>query len=1078
MEYDLNDRIKLIYDYLYNNNTKSCFTFNTIELGKISINDIKIPLPIDIQDEIDYYNINKTNVLNGRFKMLLYKDNTILLKRYSDLFPVNMKISFYKNRDTINSLKNSINNESLFSYLLSYLVISKKTKHILLPLMNIDVNLVDIENIIDNITLSTIKNNILNGEIINICCLQLKEHFFRTQNLKDYILENKCNYKLLIFQVLHTLAVIQSNYNGFTHNNLKLDNILLYLKKDSNTYIEYEGFKDNKYYIPDTLFDIKITNFDNSTLPNYYGNTKNNAYYDIYTFLNDLINNTKCDVETNDFLNRIIPKNIRNKKNVDNIINPIDLLEDKYFDEYKHKTDKISTNIFTNHKYYTSLNILNTNIDSDNNSILGKQYKLKSNINIMNNEIDKKILSLNKRILKGDILLDKLNRMNINDKLNNMVGGNVIVPPYRAEKNTPFLSNEQRDISRKRAEENPVREPPVLLEQKVYDRTPPPSKPQYPPTFIPLYDPEGQMMNSMLPYSNRVVNQPPVQKTYNISLTNPLHGFTTLNRIYEDTLPGDPYNYTSLTIYERTELMNFLRNKILTHFDGEEMVTIAGNNSLLEYLKILDLNPYTTNKNPYSNLPINFLLYRAGYPIRYDENRKVINLSRNSLGLNIRIYMLTIGDLDCKSIDDDIKCNQFDVWREVKYYDYIKNNIIMKKKSPNFILPILYKIDSLSKINWDKLHLLRKQREGIETLIKLQENQKKLNEKHKMEKQLGIFSKLLPPYTKLNNKKDIIVEKDNKEDITRDSGKSLVYITEAPTTTIIQWASSMYESHGSVKRMISRGHHSKEVWYSILFQLVYSFTILQEEEIFINNMSLENNVYIKDIYYDANAVGSWIYQINNIKYYIPNYGYILMLDTKYNDININEINNEKVYKIYGRMFNEDKFNNIELKEHIYNTFKKLINPANFGHEFRLNGGMMPNTEILQFLDKLYNDTETNIKNYILKHFKMYVNNRIGIPLTKSEKEYVNIYSIPNFRKGNLLVWQRRYDMFEWVIDMGNDSVDGLRRKVLYKNNNNIEEIYIFKANLYSYPYTEKLIPQSSKNMLYDESHIYETYILD
>ena len=47
---DLEDKINLIYDYLYNLNTKNCFSFDKISLGKISIDDIKITIPEENND--------------------------------------------------------------------------------------------------------------------------------------------------------------------------------------------------------------------------------------------------------------------------------------------------------------------------------------------------------------------------------------------------------------------------------------------------------------------------------------------------------------------------------------------------------------------------------------------------------------------------------------------------------------------------------------------------------------------------------------------------------------------------------------------------------------------------------------------------------------------------------------------------------------------------------------------------------------------------------------------------------------------------------------------------------------------
>jgi hypothetical protein len=45
--------------------------------------------------------------------------------------------------------------------------------------------------------------------------------------------------------------------------------------------------------------------------------------------------------------------------------------------------------------------------------------------------------------------------------------------------------------------------------------------------------------------------------------------------------------------------------------------------------------------------------------------------------------------------------------------------------------------------------------------------------------------------------------------------------------------------------MISTGYHTHEVWCSVIYQLVYAFAVLQKLELYIDNFSLENNVYIK-----------------------------------------------------------------------------------------------------------------------------------------------------------------------------------------------------------------------------------------
>lgn len=1156
INYDLEDKINLIYDYLYNINSKNCLSFNKITLGKIGLDDIKISLPSDSIDEKEYWNKIKSDILNSRFKLISFnkKSYELLFKRYSNQFPVNVKVNFYKDPKTINLMENPINNDSLFSYILSQLVLAKKTQHILLPVINLDINYSDIKNFIEDDTYnSIIKTGILNNNITDKCCLQLREHFFKTINLKEYLLENACSYKSLLFQVIHTLAIIQKEFEGFRHNNLTVSNILVYLKKESDTLIEYDGFKNDKFYVPNIGFDIKITNFEQSVLPKFYGlsNMKNpnikfadqyNPYFDLYTFLNDLLegntkmslcdNNANFDVETKKFLDKILPPHIRglNQDNFNKnmiIANPIDLLYDSYFNEYRNRPSKnlIDTSL-TNHLYLTgSTNKLyfSTQMDSDNYSDLGKQNKIISKYNIMNTELNshRKIkkesvststklsrisgkdigyhgdkildekLGVSKRIIKQfDDSEEKLTRFNKKE----MTGGNIVSAPYKAEKNTPFLSNDQKETYKKRSTENPVREPPIILEQKIYDTSvKPDNKPPIPPSFIPLYNQEGQIMNHMLPYSNQMINQPPVQKVYNVSLSNPVQGFTSINKIYEDILPGNPFTYTSQTLFERKQLINFLRNNILDNGDGEEMTATGGKNSLLEYIKILDVNPYTSKTNPYLDLPRNFLIYRSAYPVRYNNKTKLINIGKQSMGINVRMYGMSIGDLRCKTISNLLDADNFDLWREIKYYDWIRNNIIRNKVSPNFISPILYKIDSYSKIEWSKLDMLRSKDATIESIKELEQNQQKINSLHELDKKVGLFQHLIPLQIRkqlgmINNKKttsDIKLKPEEKEDLTISSGKVLVLLTEAPTSSFMQWSTAIYESFGSVKKMISTGVHTPDVWRSILFQLVYACAVLQEEEIFIENFSLENNIFIKDISSDANSIGSWIYKVNEIEYYIPNYGYILMIDSKYTDIEtqttlikstpINEIK----YKMYGKIFNENSDRDkTDFKHLILSQFKELIDSDNFGYNYKVKGGSIPDESILVLLKSMKDDnTLENIKDFILEYFGEFVHNRVGTLLNKSEKDNINIFSRPNFVMGNLMIWQKSFGEYVWVIDLGTFSDNGLKRKILIKNGTTYERTEVFMASLFSYPSNEKVLPNSSNKMKFDEAHIYETYNL-
>ena len=1175
-KYDLEDKINLIYDYMYNENTKNCFTFDKLVLGKIGLEDIKIPIPsADIKDET--YEKNKTDIFNARFKLIQFDEDNLqlLFKRYSDQFPVNIKITFYKHskNSIIDSFDSNINNDSLFSYLLSYLVLSNMTRHILLPVINLDAKISDLEQLIKGeICYNKIKDKILNNIITDTCCLQLREHFFKTTDLQNFLTSNRCSFKPLLFQVIHTLATIQKEFPGFRHNNLKLSNIMIYMRKDSNIPVEYNGFRNDHFYLSNFEVDIKITNFEYSVIPKYYGliNQKNNmiefadmdnSYYDLYTFLNDLIHYTskikcceqsseqrstqsskfesECNMETKKFLDKIIPPHIRGEKKLTKnmvIAMPVDLLYDTYFDEYRNKPSKnVDKNInLTNHMYLTGKSI-DTYLDSDNYSILGNQNKIISKSTIMKSQKHNRII---KTITKDTKIHRSMteteedaNTRFIRNELKQQVGGDEkpTMAPYKAERNNPFMTNDQRETNKKFSAENPPREPPVLLEQKVYDTSKPvQSKPQFPPSFIPLYDQQGDVMNHMLPYS-RVINQPPVQKVYNVSLSNPIGNYTSLNRIYEDVLPGTPFAYTAITLFERSQLVDYLRNSMIENNDGEEMTITGGKNSLLSYIKVMDINPYITKKNPYENLPRNFLLYRAGYPVRFDEKNKQINMGKPSMGINIRVYMMSQGDLRCMTINKHIGSDNFDLWREMKYYDWVRNDIIKKKVSPNFICPILYKIDSGSKIDWSKVEMIKYRSYTNDTMKELKENQEKINYKHNITKD-SMLSYMLPrnfrkqieiavkeemgidPNSKEPSKcerptphemqrmlaiqkdaKDNILSNDKKEDLTLNSGKVLILLTEAPTTSIIQWSSALYESFGSQKKMVTSGYHTPSIWRSILFQLVYTFSVLQEKGIVMKNLSLENNIYIKDIFSDTNAIGSWIYKIDNVEYYVPNYGYILVFDSKYADIPVShkllkvepsaKEMKEQIFKINGTIYDKnDNTYGANASSVIYNQFKELIDPDNFGHNFKVAGGTIPDDSIIALLKQMYDniDSTQKIRNIISKFFLDYVHNRVGTILTQSEKANINVLSKPNFNKGNLMILQKRYQEYEWVVYLDEDNTNSIKKRnvITCDSNNNYLVESVFSNVLYSYPEGEKVLPETKKNMKYDENHIYETYNLD
>jgi hypothetical protein len=148
-----------------------------------------------------------------------------------------------------------------------------------------------------------------------------------------------------------------------------------------------------------------------------------------------------------------------------NHIDPAELLNDEYFKEYTQK--KENTKNMSENDYY--MGNINVKMDSDNETYLGKQKKgnYYNGSRIINNNINDDII---------------LNRKEISIKLNDMSGGGYFNLPNAPIKNSPFVSNEQRNNYKKKKENEKKKEipkPEVVAEQKIV------KNPIFKPSFKP-----------------------------------------------------------------------------------------------------------------------------------------------------------------------------------------------------------------------------------------------------------------------------------------------------------------------------------------------------------------------------------------------------------------------------------------------------------------------------------------------------------------------------------------------------------------------------------------------------------------
>jgi hypothetical protein len=638
-------------------------------------------------------------------------------------------------------------------------------------------------------------------------------------------------------------------------------------------------------------------------------------------------------------------------------------------------------------------------------------------------------------------------------------------------KNNPAIPTEQKKIYAERM--GPPRDPQQdmaknqILNLQLYNpQKPRPDAPQIQPTSFfpsfntnPLMPPQfGNMMgNPLMGMMYPTVN---LNKIYDIKVGGPADTHTTLNMIYEDVLPTKHIKNSYITMSDRLNQSNYIRSVLFPNGDGSEIgFTQNSRNNILSHIKFLDLNPYNTYRfsdNPYRGLPEGFLIYRSCYPIQRDSRDGMAICARNSMAINLRVYRLTVRAFN---INKQNKTNfaDYDEWREVAWYEYVREHIIKKKLCPNFVTMHGYYTCENSEIDFDRVAKLRNYVRGQppqpaqskmlplgnEYLQKQLEEQKKLTE-------------AIAPYIvggPITYKDPRFFPKQNTTQVNLDEykGAVLAIMTESPTYTLYNWASKIYQLEGNIKKMVNTGYHTDKVWLSILFQLMVSLYVMQINNININNFSIRNNVFIKDISSEASVTNYWKYRINNFDFYVPNYGYLLQIDTNYSDMTDPQpptfINNQtKKHKLNGKIYdlNTDEG---QINRDNFDNFITAMDTNNFKGDFISEGGVAPPQEILSLMSKIHAEAvikkETNISHYLLSYMKKFMNNRIGTYL--KEQEYVNVRKddMSKAKPGQIV-----------VLDEGN----GTYRFVLYLATNNVATIFTKDENIIPDEIIEKEVP--------------------
>jgi hypothetical protein len=391
-------------------------------------------------------------------------------------FEFAVKVVAYPKKErygNINDIRRPENAELMMLKLLSYFIVNRQTPHLVIPFGTFNTNIDTFVNLLKNDKIEDRNDRYKefvdrydNGDFSSTVSILISEwankgdllDFFRN-NYKAFTL---AHWKVFFFQLLSTLAIVQSKYPAFRHNDMKANNILVQkisIKKDYYRYLVV----GNKYKVPNIGYHIKLWDFDFACIPGIVDNIKveskwtkkinvtpeQNRYYDIHYFFNTLIRkgffpqiltDSHVHREVKEFIDRVIPKKFREGENIhekgrilinEEYLTPNEILKnDPFFEEFRIN-DKQPNN--SEKIKYDFTKILNPAND----------------MNVLSNIITKKDSKKDsKKELKRDSRKDKKNSKKSSKKQLKKLGENITINDELKSTITQYKSalNEINDL--------------------------------------------------------------------------------------------------------------------------------------------------------------------------------------------------------------------------------------------------------------------------------------------------------------------------------------------------------------------------------------------------------------------------------------------------------------------------------------------------------------------------------------------------------------------------------------------------------------------------------------------------------
>jgi serine/threonine protein kinase len=386
MSYYNHDRTNKIKTILQGNNLKSLIDLESNETEAF----INTKQEKDIRNVLDKKILDFGDVINQIGGKLVYVKSGTTGHTFRGFNPNEpsepnfaVKIVAYPKRENygdLNDIRRPENAELMMLKVLSYFVINNQTPHLVLPIGTFNTSIrpflsLGKNGIVDNKKYGQFIKRHKKGDLHNEVSVLISE-WADGGDLLEYIRDKYKTitlreWRVILFQIISALAVIQAKYPGFRHNDLKANNILIQNIESRNKNNKFKYKINNQVYIlPNIGVQIKLWDFDFACIDGVVDNTKVNAewtdkinvnsstnrYYDIHYFLNTFVRKgffpefwdaPEISKQVKDFVKRIVPDKYTTGPNIaergrllvnDEFITPDQILKnDPFFDRLRPK---------------------------------------------------------------------------------------------------------------------------------------------------------------------------------------------------------------------------------------------------------------------------------------------------------------------------------------------------------------------------------------------------------------------------------------------------------------------------------------------------------------------------------------------------------------------------------------------------------------------------------------------------------------------------------------------------------------------------------------------------------------------